>query len=119
MKIEMKINNLQNLLGGGLKDKLNLKLKTSFTLGFFALAFFVFGLGFGKEASATTYYVSPTGSNTFPYDTWAKAALLLSTIFAGFDMTPGDIIEMDGGSSGISYLAAGTGVIIPGPNEDG
>ncbi len=28
---------------------------------------------------ATTYYVDPAGSNTAPYDTWAKAALTLQT----------------------------------------
>ena len=32
--------------------------------------------------SAATYYVSPSGSNTAPYDTWAKAAHLLSTVRA-------------------------------------
>ncbi len=38
--------------------------------------------GFSGKASAATYYVSPTGSNTAPYDTWAKAANLLSTVRA-------------------------------------
>lgn len=41
------------------------------------------GVGFGA-----TYYVSPSGSNTAPYDTWAKAALLPSTV-----ITAGDAVE--------------------------
>lgn len=41
------------------------------------------GAGFGA-----TYYVSPSGSNTAPYDTWAKAALLPSTV-----ITAGDAVE--------------------------
>ncbi len=36
----------------------------------------------GVEANAATYYVSPTGSNTAPYDTWAKAANLPHTVIA-------------------------------------
>jgi hypothetical protein len=61
----------------------------------FCAVFLFFGLT--VKASAATYYVSPSGSNTSPYDTWAKAALAPSTIFSGFDMAPGDSIEMDGG----------------------
>jgi peptidoglycan/xylan/chitin deacetylase (PgdA/CDA1 family) len=33
-------------------------------------------------AWGATYYVSPTGSNTSPYDTWAKAANVPATLFA-------------------------------------
>lgn len=29
---------------------------------------------------ATVYYVDPAGSNTAPYDTWAKAATALQTV---------------------------------------
>ena len=39
-------------------------------------------------ANANTYYVSPSGSNTSPYDTWAKAANLVTTaITAGNNAT--------------------------------
>lgn len=40
------------------------------------------------NANANTYYVSPSGSNTSPYDTWAKAANLVTTaITAGNNAT--------------------------------
>jgi hypothetical protein len=40
-----------------------------------------------------TYYVSPSGSDTSPYDTWAKAAIKLSTI-AAIDVA-GDTVYVD------------------------
>src|SRR5574340_204708 len=48
----------------------------------------------------TTYYVdaTPPGSNTNPYDTWAKAALLLSTI-NGLTIAAGDTIYLEEGHS--------------------
>jgi hypothetical protein len=48
---------------------------------------------------AATYYVSPTGSNTPPYDTWAKAANLSSTA-----ITAGNA----GGGPHTVYIAPGT-----------
>lgn len=66
-----------------------------------------------------TYYVSPSGSNTAPYDTWAKAALKPNTILSAYDMAPGDIIELDGGTSGITYADTGTAVVNIGTNDGG
>ena len=40
---------------------------------------------------ATTYYVDPAGSNTAPYDTWAKAAQTVKTVVA-IPPAAGDII---------------------------
>ena len=42
----------------------------------FFVVVFLFSFMFAHGASAATYYVSPSGSNTAPYDTWAKAASL-------------------------------------------
>ncbi|HMA76497.1 MAG TPA: hypothetical protein VKO43_04225, partial [Candidatus Krumholzibacteriaceae bacterium] len=36
-------------------------------------------LAFPVIANATTYYVATNGSNTSPYDTWAKAAASIQT----------------------------------------
>lgn len=41
-----------------------------------------------------TYFVSGSGSNTAPYDTWAKAATSLATVLAAAT-TDGDIIAID------------------------
>ena len=83
----------------------------------FCAGFFV--LGFGAKASAATYYVSPSGSNTSPYDTWAKAAPNPQLVLTAFDLNPGDIIELDGGVSGISYSSIGTAIINPDTNDAG
>ena len=56
----------------------NFRFKYLSVLVFIAIGAFFFG--FIKPASATTFYVSPSGSNTSPYDTWAKAANLPSTV---------------------------------------
>jgi hypothetical protein len=57
---------------------------------------------FALPGLAATYYVSPTGSNTSPYDTWAKAANLPSTaLTAGNSDTGGD-------GPHIMYVAPGT-----------
>ncbi|MDY0278409.1 MAG: right-handed parallel beta-helix repeat-containing protein, partial [Acholeplasma sp.] len=58
------MQSVKKVEGGLLKGKLNFKFKKTFTLGFFALAFFVFGIGFGKDASAATYYVRADGTVT-------------------------------------------------------
>ncbi len=42
----------------------------------------LFALLVSSPAWGATYYVSPTGSNTSPYDTWAKAANLPETAIA-------------------------------------
>jgi hypothetical protein len=54
---------------------------------------------FAAQGYATTYYVSPTGSNTSPYDTWAKAANL-----------PSSAITTGNGAAGphTVYVAPGT-----------
>lgn len=67
----------------------------------------------------TTYYVSPSGSNTAPYDTWLKAATVINTIFTSYNLGTGDIIEIDGGVSGITYSGTGDAVIAPGTNDEG
>lgn len=57
---------------------------------------------FAGEGWAATYYVSAAGSNTSPYDTWAKAANLPSTaVTAGNSDTGGD-------GPHIMYIAPGT-----------
>lgn len=48
-----------------------------------------------------TLYVSPSGNNTSPYDTWEKAA---ATIVAAVTASSaGDVIEIDGGIVGTQY----------------
>lgn len=47
---------------------------------------------------AKTMYVSPDGSNTSPYDTWAKAALQIQTCRAAVDSGGGNIIYVAPGS---------------------
>jgi len=57
---------------------------------FFFICSVLFGsFLFVESVSAATYYVSPSGSNTSPYDIWAKAALLPSTVI--------NYIKSDGG----------------------
>lgn len=53
-------------------------------------------------ASAATLYVSPAGSGTAPYDTWAKAA---TTVQAALTAANGgsDIVEISGGAGGQTY----------------
>lgn len=48
------------------------------------------------------YYVSPTGSNTAPYDTWAKAATTIN-VARNAATQAGDIVEIDGGLAGLTY----------------
>lgn len=52
-----------------------------------------------------TYYVSDTGSNTSPYDTWAKAATTLQTALTAAT-TDGDIIKVDKDHTGDNALSA-------------
>lgn len=73
-----------------------------------------------------TYFVSSAGSNTSPYDTWAKAATSLATALL-MATTAGDIvvIQYDGVPSGDSALSADTtytisdGVWIVSASNDG
>ena len=65
--------------------------------------------GLITQSWAATYYVSPGGSNTAPYDTWVKAATTLQTAYAA--SSDGDTITMDGGSSGNIYDPTTTGEI--------
>jgi hypothetical protein len=72
------------------------------------------------SAFANTYYVSPTGSNTSPYDTWAKAANLPSTAITAGEVIPGphtlyiapgtynSIISISGEDGWISGIIQGT-----------
>ena len=53
-------------------------------------------------AWGATYYVSPTGSNTSPYDTWTKAANLPSTA-----VTAGNT-DVGGNGPHVMYVAPGT-----------
>ncbi|MFA5744937.1 MAG: peptidoglycan-binding protein [Candidatus Paceibacterota bacterium] len=62
-------------------------------------SFLFVGIG---QASAATYYVSPTGSNTSPYDTWEKAANLPSTA-----ITAGNT-DVGGDGPHVMYIAPGT-----------
>lgn len=62
------------------------------------LAAIIAVLIFSSNIHAATYYVSTTGSNTYPYDTWAKAANSPHTIY---DLNP------SGGPHTI-YVAPGT-----------
>ncbi len=73
-------------------------LKTAAIL--FCAGFLFFGLA-GKAWGAT-YYVSPAGTNTSPYDTWAKAANLPSTA-----ITAGNT-DIGGEGPHIMYIAPGT-----------
>lgn len=52
-----------------------------------------------------TYYVSNTGSNTSPYDTWANAATLLQTALTAAT-ADGDIIKIDKDHTGDNAIAA-------------
>jgi len=54
---------------------------------------------------ADTYYVSPSGSNTSPYDTWVKAATAVQTAINAATSSA-DIVEIDGGTSGETYTEA-------------
>ncbi|KKP97573.1 MAG: hypothetical protein UR99_C0009G0005 [Candidatus Moranbacteria bacterium GW2011_GWD2_36_12] len=85
-----------------MRTKLNLQI---FSLALLAGGLFL-GAGVGR-ASAATYYVSPTGSNTAPYDTWAKAATTVS-VARNAATQGGDIIEIDGGLFGLSYATIDT-----------
>jgi peptidoglycan/xylan/chitin deacetylase (PgdA/CDA1 family) len=69
---------------------------------FVCLLFVVGFLGFANIANAATYYVSPLGSNTSPYDTWEKAANLPSTA-----LTAGNT-DVGGDGPHIMYIAPGT-----------
>ena len=53
-----------------MKRRIILSISTFLTLTF---------LAFPVIANATTYYVATNGSNTSPYDTWAKAAASIQT----------------------------------------
>jgi hypothetical protein len=66
-----------------------------------------------------TYYVSPTGSNTSPYDTWVKAAILPNTVLNGINFGAGDILELDGGVAGYTYTDTTTATINIGTNDGG
>lgn len=74
-----------------------------------------------SPAWGATYYVSPSGSNASPYDTWAKAATNIATALNAATAS-GDIIEIDGGTSGITYAVIDTsydGVTFRGSSEPG
>ena len=66
------------------------------------------------HAWGATYYVSPSGSNTSPYDTWAKAANLPETA-----VTAGKT-DVGGDGPHIVYIAPGTydSQIYPGGDAD-
>jgi len=69
------------------------------------------------QAWGATYYVSSSGSNTPPYDTWAKAATAIQPA-VNATTSSGDIVEIDGGTSGQTYnqavATAANGVTIQG-----
>ena len=73
-----------------------------------------------QEASAAIYYVSPSGSNTSPYDTWEKAAISVQTAVSAATNS-GDIVEIDGGASSVTYnesvATVASGVTIKGSSE--
>lgn len=54
-----------------------------------------------------TYYVSHTGSNTSPYDTWAKAATSLQTALTAAT-SANDVVYIDKNHTGDNALAAQT-----------
>lgn len=72
-------------------------------------------------AFAAIYHVDPNGSNTPPYDSWAKAATQLNTI-EGLDLNAGDVIYLSGTFSSMSSSDFTTGDsgsnIHPGSNAD-
>lgn len=63
----------------------------------FPVLFLLVLLAVPSVSYALTYYVSPTGSNTAPYDTWAKAANLPQTIF-GLNPTGPHTVYIGAGS---------------------
>lgn len=67
------------------------------TKSMFIFSIIFFGvLFFAEVALAATYYVDASGSNTAPYDTWAKAAAQINTIFSNYILSPGDAIYVYG-----------------------
>lgn len=68
-------------------------MKTRFTL-FFIVAFFYISLA--TVFAQNTYYVSPTGGNTAPYNSWADAATNIQT--AVDQASDGDLILVDDGT---------------------
>jgi hypothetical protein len=65
------------------------------------------------QAWGATYYVSPSGSNTAPYDTWAKAATTITTILSAYDLGAGDVILASG------TITEPSGVALHTSNDDG
>src|SRR5665648_684312 len=63
---------------------------------------FVFHTSEPAQAAGSTYYVSPSGSNTSPYDTWAKAANLATTAIVAGNTNVG------GSGPHTMYIAPGT-----------
>lgn len=88
------------LRGGDLKSNASNFKKILFFLCFIVGGFFALGVG---EASAATYYVSKdggthdAGSNTAPYDTWAKAATSINTVvtYIKNSGSPGNVVYLD------------------------
>jgi hypothetical protein len=51
---------------------------------------------FSNNAFCTVYYVDPSGSNTAPFDTWAKAATTLGGVVESRNMVAGDVVYLRG-----------------------
>ena len=68
------------------------------------------------------YYVSKSGSNTAPYDTWAKAATTIQAAITAAGSGP-DTIEIDGGPTGETYAerltSGGANITLKGSLEVG
>lgn len=72
---------------------------------FFVLIFFLIT----SPAWSAIYYVDSAGSNTSPYDTWAKAANQINTIVSGYSLIGGDVIFCRGTVSSHTPVAISTG----------
>jgi hypothetical protein len=57
-------------------------------------------------AGDTTMYVSPNGSSTSPFNTWATADTTISSLISNVVLTGGTVIYLDGGAEGDSIVYA-------------
>lgn len=75
-------------------------------------------LSLPAHAWGATYYVSSAGSNTSPYDTWAKAA---TTIQAAIEVatTAGSVIEIEQGTYNENIASRAVSVTIKASTEAG
>ncbi len=73
------------------------------------------------HALGATYYVSSaTGvDDAADHTSWAHPALTPNHIFSTVDLAAGDVIELDGGASGLSYASGSTAILNVGTNDGG